>query len=70
MTYSELYNKWLIKMNSKDIIFEFISDLQKLRDNNIIIHQDDLLCNNKISMSYLTSNGEHYRVKVKKVKND
>lgn len=70
MTYGEVYKKWLIKMNSKDLIFEFVSDLQKLRDNNIIIHQDDLLCNNKISMSYLTSKGEHYRVKIKKVKND
>ena len=50
MTYNELYNKWLIRMESKDITFEFISDLQKLNNNNIIIYQDDLLCKNKISI--------------------
>ena len=69
MTYNEIYNKWLIRMESKDITFEFISDLQKLNNNNIIIYQDDLLCKNKISISYLTNEGDHYRVKVKKVIN-
>ena len=68
MTYNEIYNKWNTRFITGDAPLELIRDLEQLQTDNLIIFKEDLIYD-KGKMTFV-SNGDVYRVKVKKVKHD
>ena len=68
MTYNEIYNKWNTRFITGDAPLELIRDLEQLQTDNLVIFKEDLICD-KGKMTFV-SNGDVYKVKVKKVIND
>ena len=68
MTFNEIYNKWNTRFTLGDAPLELIRDLEQLQYDNLLIFKKDLICD-KGKMTFI-SNGDVYRLKVKKVVND
>ena len=64
MTYQELCDKWSRNINAEYIM----PTLYELSRDNLIINKKDLICD-KGKMTFV-SNGDIYRIKVKKIIND